>query len=427
MKIGCTDWKEGFCPWVQKLECFLQIIDSIKHMYLINKQTRLVLEWGFRAVKENNIWQVGVRGLTLKSLVSQSHFFCKYLLFFSTPTVLLRCTRGTFWKLIPGDLTWCFLTELTVPMQKMEGIYICLVKEVNQMSWEAFPSFTSTVSLPAQVSRENNGGEAAGMMPGLWAFGTPLQRELGVFLHASTPELSAGNTLCRISRSCWNITCSVSTFCRARLTLPCSLLRVRRFQSPQQPRRVIQACSGLRSCPLIFSERETCPPSACNCSLRCQAEPLLSHVSRTFDNRDIQTERDLLGPFGLSDQRAEHRQVSAGFIGTEDACVKQGGYPQQQARFQRAVIPTWGRSQPKVRCQVWWISLDFSCAEGQEGHLQRVTHLPSPCTPTWQGWTLLQVLPKATAEDNDIKHLTSSWLTLVEMKPTFISSFSGCF
>lgn len=75
MKIGCTDWKEGFCPWVQKLECFLQIIDSIKHMYLINKQTRLALEWGFRAAKENNIWQVGVRGLTLKSLVSQSHFF----------------------------------------------------------------------------------------------------------------------------------------------------------------------------------------------------------------------------------------------------------------------------------------------------------------------------------------------------------------
>lgn len=196
--------------------------------------------------------------------------FCKYLLFFFTPTVLLQCTRGTFQKLIPGDLKWCFLTELTVPMQKWRE-YVYLIKEVNQMSWEGFPSFTSTVSLSAQVSRENSGGEVAGTMPALRAFGTPLQQELGVFLYPSALELSAGNTLCRISRSCWNSTCSVSTFCRACLTLPCSLLRVRWFQTPWQPRWVIQAWSGLRSCPFTFSKRETCPPSACNCSLRCRA------------------------------------------------------------------------------------------------------------------------------------------------------------
>lgn len=78
----------------------------------------------------------------------------------------------------------------------MESIY--LVKGGNQLSWEVFPSFPSTVSLPAQVSRENSRGEAAGTMPALGAFGRPLQQEFGVFLHPSSLELSAGKTLCRV-------------------------------------------------------------------------------------------------------------------------------------------------------------------------------------------------------------------------------------
>lgn len=91
-------------------------------MYLINKQTRLVLEWGFCAVTENNIWQVGVGELTHISCNPEPWFFRRYLVFFFIPAVLLRCTRGTFCKLIPCDWKWCFLTELTVSMQKMEGI-----------------------------------------------------------------------------------------------------------------------------------------------------------------------------------------------------------------------------------------------------------------------------------------------------------------
>lgn len=144
----------------------------------------------------------------------------------------------------------------------------------------------STSSLPAQVSREKSRGEAAGTTPALGAFGSPLQQELGVFLHLSSAELSAGKALCCVSQSCWNMMCSVSTFGRACLTLPCSLLRLRQIQSPWQPRQVTQAWSVPRSCPLTFSKRKKKPPAACNCQ---DTKHRFCFHNWTFDSHDSQT------------------------------------------------------------------------------------------------------------------------------------------
>lgn len=93
----------------------------------------------------------------------------------------------------------------------------------------------------------------------LFSFGTLLQQQLGIFLQHCAPELSAGNTLCRIPQSCWNIVCPLSTSCRAHLTLPCSLLGA---SIPSAAQQVIQAWSGLRSRPLTFSKKGTHPASA---------------------------------------------------------------------------------------------------------------------------------------------------------------------
>lgn len=61
-------------------------------------------------------------GLAATTFVIWSHFFCKYWHFFFVSTVMLRCMRGIFGNFTPGDLKWCFLPGLTVPVQKTRGI-----------------------------------------------------------------------------------------------------------------------------------------------------------------------------------------------------------------------------------------------------------------------------------------------------------------
>lgn len=222
---------------------------------------------------------------------------------------MLRCTRGTFWKPIPGDLNRCFLTELTVPMQKMEGICLpCQTGKPDELRSSSFICIYCLTACTGQQGKQQSHWNNAST-PGFWYPSTAGAR--GLF--ASLCSGAVSGLRCRLSQSCWNIMCPVSSFCTARLTLPCSLLRVRWFQSPWQPWQVIQVWSGRRSCPLTFSKRETCPASACNCSLRCWAKPLLSHVSWMFDTKDTQTDRDVIGIPWLSDQGPEHCQVSTGF------------------------------------------------------------------------------------------------------------------
>lgn len=118
--------------------------------------------------------------------------------------MLLRDTRGTFQKLIPGDLKWFFLTDLNDPMQKMCGIPLPCQRG-KQKSWGVSPSFPWTFSLPAQVSRERSRGEAAGAMPALGAFGSRTSGSFCIHLLWSCQQvkhsvfLRAAETPCALS------------------------------------------------------------------------------------------------------------------------------------------------------------------------------------------------------------------------------------
>lgn len=180
--------------------------------------------------------------------------------------------------------------------------------------------------------------------------------------------------------------CSVSTFGRACLTLPCSLLRVRQIQSPWQPQQVTQAWSGLRNCPLTFSKRKK------SHQLLVIAKTLSTDFTFTTEHLTVmiarhskilsclsKIQRPILSK-GLSTSRSPH-QVSTGLAGMEDVCVKRGGSPQQQGHHSRA---SWS---PPDRSQVSSLMdyLDFCCSGRQEGHLKKVIYFPSLCIPTWQG------------------------------------------
>lgn len=95
----------------------------------------------------------------------------------------------------------------------------------------------------------------------------------------------------------------------AELAWPClaPCLGWARFNPLGSPDGSPQAWSGLRSCPLIFSKREKCPPAACNC---WDTKHGFCLREWTFNSRDRQTQQHLISTFWLSGQRPEHLQVS---------------------------------------------------------------------------------------------------------------------
>lgn len=222
-----------------------------------------MLKWGFHAVKENNIWQVGVEGLTLTSLVSQSHF---PNIHFSGSQQL--CFRGaqeelfrSLYQVWNGASSQIWMTSCRKCME-----YVCLLKGGSQMSWEVFPSFPSTVSQPAQISREKSRGEAAGKMPALGAFGSPLQQELGVFfcipLLWSCQQVKHSAVFLRAAET-W---CAQSPPL-AELAWPClaPCLEWGRFNplgSPDGSPRLGQAWGAVL---LHLARGKKTPPAACNC------------------------------------------------------------------------------------------------------------------------------------------------------------------
>ena len=110
------------------------------------------------------------RGVDAYILCIPETLFCRYLLFFFTLTVLLRCPRGTFWKLFPGDLKWCFLTELTVPMQKMEGIHLLCQRgkpdELRRLSLICIYCLTACTGQQGKQQRGSGWKDAS--TPGFW-------------------------------------------------------------------------------------------------------------------------------------------------------------------------------------------------------------------------------------------------------------------
>lgn len=227
--------------------------------------------------------------------------------------------------------------------------YICLVKGGTKWAGKSFPHS----HLPSHCLHRSAGKRAEGKQlewcQHLGLLAAFCSRSLG-----SSVELSAGKTLCCVSQSCWNMMCYVSTFGRALLTLPCSLLRVRQIQSPW-PQWVTQAWPGLRSCPLVFSKREKIPPAACNCR---DTENRFCFHNWPFDSHDSQTWRDLIRIFCLSGQRPGHLQGSTLSLHRvcwdgEWMCWTRWLSTAASISSQCLVLPTQGRSHTECRCQIW--------------------------------------------------------------------------
>lgn len=150
-----------------------------------------MLKWGFHAVKENNIWQVGVEGLTFTSPLSQGHFFQ-----ISTFQVHSNCAFEGHKRNSPEAYTrW----SQTVLPHRSEWPHAENVWNTSALSKGKTDELRSFPLIPMHLLTACTGQQGKEQRGSSWSNASTWgfwQQELGVFLHPSSVELSAGKTLC---------------------------------------------------------------------------------------------------------------------------------------------------------------------------------------------------------------------------------------